>query len=96
MNFTSGQSWTLVPRPRVLPNKALHGSGVDRFESCSRIADELVRAGKADLRIVNAEGRHALKQANGVRHGYFEVWLLQPVAKACVEQLDFSGCFMCF
>ena len=56
-----------------------------------QIGHKLVGAGKADLGVVDAEGRHALQQADRVGHGDIEVGLLHPVAKAGFKQLDFSG-----
>jgi hypothetical protein len=43
---------------------------------------------------VNAEGGHALQQADGIGYGDVDVWLLQPVSQAGIEKLDFSNnCF---
>ena len=56
-----------------------------------QIADELVRPGKADLRVVDAKRSHPLQQANRAGYGDVEVWLLQPIPKTSIEQLDFSG-----
>jgi hypothetical protein len=71
----------------------LHCAGVDWFESCGETGDELVGAGKADFRVVNAEGRHALQQADGVGQGDIDVGLLHSVAKAGFKQLDVDGFF---
>jgi hypothetical protein len=92
MNCTSGHSWTLAPRPRVLPNKAeFHGFCIDRIERACQIFYELVGSGKADFGIPDAKNGKTLQQADGIRHGYIDVRLLHSVAQTGVKQLDFSG-----
>jgi hypothetical protein len=40
---------------------------------------------------VHAKVAHALQQVNRIRNRNLEVWLLQPISKACIEQLDLHG-----
>ena len=68
----------------------LHRAGIDGIESVGQVADKQVGAGKPDLRVVHTEGSHPLQEQDGVGHRDLEVRLLQAVAKAGVEQLDFS------
>ena len=64
MNCTSGQSSTLVPRPRERPKRASFIWPVStEVERAGEIADELVGSGKTDLGIVHAELGHALQEA---------------------------------
>jgi hypothetical protein len=37
---------------------------------------------------MHAEGAHAFQQAHSAGYGNVEVWLLQPVAKTRIEQLN--------
>ena len=97
MNCTSGQSCTLVPRPRVLPNSAsfiapcrpMQERRSDRRQTGSRRQSQSPHSER--------QSRHALQQADSVGYGDVDVRLLHPVAKTGIEQLDFSGfvSFMC-
>ena len=73
----------------------LHCTGVDGIESGGEAGNELVRAGKADLRVAQAEGSHALQEQHGVGHRDLEVRLLQAIAQAGVKDLDlWRGVFL--
>ncbi len=65
-----------------------HGARIGGSESRGQLGDKMVRASKADLRVVNAEGGHALQQADGVGQGDIDVGLLHSVAQTGVKQLD--------
>jgi hypothetical protein len=65
----------------------LHGSGIDIGEGGGEIGDKMVCAGETDLSVLDSEGGHALKKPDSIGNGDFEVWLLQPVAEAGIEQL---------
>ena len=65
-----------------------HSAGVDGVERGSKVADELVGAGKANLRVTHSECGHALQEQHSVGDRDLEVRLLQPVAQAGVKELD--------
>ncbi len=89
MNCTSDQSCDIrAAAARSAEEGQLHGAGVDRMKCGSQVRDELIGAGKADLGIVDAEGGHVLKKADGIGHRDVDVRLLQPVAETCVEEFD--------
>ena len=70
----------------------LHGSRIGRLKSAGQISSKLIGPGKTDLSVLNAEGGHALQQADGIGHGNIDIRLLHPVAKTGIEQLDLSTC----
>ena len=47
--------------PRSAKEGQLHGSGAGRVERGGQVSDELIGAGKADLRVAHAKSSHALQ-----------------------------------
>ena len=63
-------------------------AGIDPLQSIGEIGDKLVGTSKTDLRVVNTEASHALKQTDGVGNGDIQIRLLQTIPQTCIEQLD--------
>ena len=53
---------------RTPEERKRHRAGIDGFECACQIGDELVGAGKADLGVAHAKGRHVLEQQDRVGH----------------------------
>ncbi len=66
----------------------LHCSGVGGIERGGEAGDEVVGAGETNLRVVDAEGGHALEQADGGGQGDIDIGLLHSVAQTGFKQLD--------
>src|SRR6516162_9821738 len=66
----------------------LHRPGIDGLQRETKVFRELVCAGEADLGKVHTEAAHALQQVDCAGNGDLEIGLLEPVAKAGVEELN--------
>ncbi len=93
MNCTSGHSWTFVPRPRVRPKSASFIAPVStEARALVRSSTNWLAPAKPISAKCTPKAPMRCRQQYGVGHGDFEIRLLQPVAKAGVEQLDSSWC----
>ncbi len=76
---------------RAAKQGKLHRSRIHRAKRRRQVRDKLVRAGKANLGVMQAKARHALQQQNRIGHGDVEVRLLHAVAQTGIEQLDLGN-----